>query len=69
VIAGLAVFAGGVLLRPGAAWEVIGDTTTTMMWVEGVSPWDLAWAVGSLLLGSLLVVLGWRRALRRDRPA
>ncbi len=22
----------------GGAWSVVGDTTTTMMWIDGVSP-------------------------------
>ena len=26
----------------GGAWSVLGDTTTTMMWIDGVSPFDVA---------------------------
>jgi Na+/H+ antiporter NhaD/arsenite permease-like protein len=26
----------------GGAWSVVGDTTTTMMWIDGVSPIDVA---------------------------
>ena len=28
----------------GGAWSVVGDTTTTMMWIDGVAPMDVAHA-------------------------
>jgi len=40
----------------GGAWSVLGDTTTTMMWLDGVNPFDVmhgfvASAVGLLIVG------------------
>jgi Na+/H+ antiporter NhaD/arsenite permease-like protein len=34
----------------GGAGSVLGDTTTTMMWIDGVSPWDVTHAfIGSVV--------------------
>lgn len=35
----------------GGAWSVVGDTTTTMMWIAGVSPSEVFRCVGPALLG------------------
>ncbi len=40
----------------GGAWSVLGDTTTTMMWIDGVSPIDVAHCVVASVVG--LVVSG-----------
>ncbi len=41
----------------GGAGSVVGDTTTTMMWIAGASPWDVAHAaVGSV---AALAVIGF----------
>lgn len=34
----------------GGAWSVVGDTTTTMMWIQGVSPSDVLRCFGPALL-------------------
>ncbi len=39
----------------GGAGSVIGDTTTTMMWIDGVSPWAVVHAYGGALVALLLV--------------
>ncbi len=42
----------------GGAWSVLGDTTTTMMWIDGVSPLDVAHcfiaSLTALLVGGFL---------------
>jgi Na+/H+ antiporter NhaD/arsenite permease-like protein len=49
----------------GGAGSVVGDTTTTMMWIEGVSPLDVLHAyVGSVVA---LVVLGIPAAIQQQR--
>jgi Na+/H+ antiporter NhaD/arsenite permease-like protein len=49
----------------GGAGSVVGDTTTTMMWIEGVSPLDVLHAyVGS---GVALIVLGIPAAIQQQR--
>lgn len=34
----------------GGAWSVVGDTTTTMMWIQGVSPSEVLRCFGAALL-------------------
>lgn len=49
----------------GGAGSVVGDTTTTMMWIDGVSPLDVLHAyVGSAVA---LVVLGIPAAIQQQR--
>ena len=40
----------------GGAWSVVGDTTTTMMWLDGVNPLDVAHGIVSSVVA--LVVVG-----------
>lgn len=40
----------------GGAGSVIGDTTTTMMWIDGVSPLDVAHAVLGALAAAAVVI-------------
>ncbi|KFB72579.1 MAG: citrate transporter [Candidatus Accumulibacter phosphatis] len=47
----------------GGAWSVIGDTTTTMMWIAGVSPLDVTHAF--LASAVALVVSGIPAALQQ----
>jgi Na+/H+ antiporter NhaD/arsenite permease-like protein len=49
----------------GGAGSVVGDTTTTMMWIDGVSPLDVLHAyVGS---GVALIILGIPAAIQQQR--
>jgi Na+/H+ antiporter NhaD/arsenite permease-like protein len=49
----------------GGAGSVVGDTTTTMMWIDGISPLDVVHAyVGS---GAALIVLGIPAAIQQQR--
>ncbi len=49
----------------GGAWSVLGDTTTTMMWIDGVNAFDVVKAiVGS---AGALVVLGLFGSVRQNR--
>jgi len=49
----------------GGAGSVVGDTTTTMMWIDGVSPWDVFHAyVGA---AAALLVFGVPAALQQQR--
>jgi len=49
----------------GGAWSVLGDTTTTMMWIDGVSPFDVAHcAVASVVA---LVVSGLIATVYQNR--
>ena len=49
----------------GGAGSVVGDTTTTMMWIDGVSPLDVLHAyVGS---GVALIVFGIPAAIQQQR--
>jgi len=49
----------------GGAWSVLGDTTTTMMWIDGVSPLDVAHcAVASVVA---LVVSGLIATVYQNR--
>ena len=47
----------------GGAWSVIGDTTTTMMWIAGVSPLDVTHAAIASVVA--LVVFGIPAALQQ----
>ena len=38
----------------GGAWSVLGDTTTTMMWIDGVSPLDVAHGIVASVVGLLV---------------
>jgi Na+/H+ antiporter NhaD/arsenite permease-like protein len=49
----------------GGSGSVIGDTTTTMMWIDGVSPWDVAEA--ALPAAIALVVFGIPAAIQQQR--
>jgi len=71
------VFAGNVHLgylvaivaaaNAGGAGSVIGDTTTTMMWLDGVSPWRVVHAyVGS---AAALLLFGTAAAIQQQRHA
>jgi Na+/H+ antiporter NhaD/arsenite permease-like protein len=40
----------------GGAWSVVGDTTTTMMWIAGVDPLDVFEAI--IAAGTALVIFG-----------
>lgn len=49
----------------GGSGSVVGDTTTTMMWIDGVSPWNVLEAyVGALVV---VVVTGIPAALQQHR--
>jgi Na+/H+ antiporter NhaD/arsenite permease-like protein len=49
----------------GGAWSVLGDTTTTMMWIDGVSPLDVAH--GFLASAVALLVLGFFSSAHQNR--
>jgi Na+/H+ antiporter NhaD/arsenite permease-like protein len=49
----------------GGAWSVLGDTTTTMMWLDGVRPWAVA--RGILASAVALAVCGALCAARQTR--
>src|SRR5690606_596233 len=49
----------------GGAWSVLGDTTTTMMWIEGVSPLQLVHCM--LAAAVALVCFGLPAARRQVR--
>jgi len=49
----------------GGAGSVVGDTTTTMMWIDGVSPLDVAEAF--IAAGVALAVFGVPAALQQHR--
>ncbi|MEZ5499711.1 MAG: hypothetical protein R3E77_09815 [Steroidobacteraceae bacterium] len=49
----------------GGAGSVLGDTTTTMMWIDGVSPFDVLHAY--LPAATALLVFGIPAALRQHR--
>src|SRR4051812_3360788 len=51
----------------GGAGSVIGDTTTTMIWLDGISPWRVIHAyVGS---GAALLLFGSVAAIQQQRHA
>lgn len=49
----------------GGAGSVLGDTTTTMMWISGVSPWDVLHAYVPAFVA--LLVFGIPAALQQHR--
>jgi len=49
----------------GGAGSVVGDTTTTMMWIEGVSPLDVLHAYSAAIVA--LVVCGIPAAIQQQR--
>jgi Na+/H+ antiporter NhaD/arsenite permease-like protein len=49
----------------GGAWSVLGDTTTTMMWIEGKSPLEVARAL--LPSAVALLVFGFLSSARQNR--
>jgi Na+/H+ antiporter NhaD/arsenite permease-like protein len=49
----------------GGSGSVIGDTTTTLMWIEGVSPWNVFH--GYIAAGSALVFFSIFAALQQDK--
>ncbi len=49
----------------GGAWSVLGDTTTTMMWIEDVSPLDVAH--GFLASAVALLVFGFLSSSHQSR--
>ena len=49
----------------GGSGSVIGDTTTTLMWIEGVSPWNVLH--GYIAAGSALVFFSIFAALQQDK--
>ncbi|WP_295454339.1 citrate transporter [uncultured Thiodictyon sp.] len=51
----------------GGAGSVVGDTTTTMMWISGVAPLDVARAY--VAAGAALLVCGIVAAIQQDRYA
>lgn len=52
----------------GGAPSIIGDTTTTMLWIDGVSPLDVTHAgMGTLGAGAVIVYFGARQQDRHQR--
>jgi Na+/H+ antiporter NhaD/arsenite permease-like protein len=49
----------------GGAWSVLGDTTTTMMWLRGVNPLDVAHAIVASTVA--LLVFGFFSAAQQTR--
>src|SRR5436309_3261004 len=49
----------------GGAWSVIGDTTTTMMWIAGVSPIQIFHAISASSVA--LLVFGIPAAIKQQR--
>ncbi|MDC0675511.1 hypothetical protein [Nannocystis radixulma] len=49
----------------GGAWSVLGDTTTTMMWLDGVSPFAVMRALVASVVA--LLVCGWLGAAHQTR--
>ncbi len=49
----------------GGSGSVIGDTTTTMMWIDGVSPLDVLH--GFIAAGAALLVFGWIAAWQQNK--
>jgi Na+/H+ antiporter NhaD/arsenite permease-like protein len=49
----------------GGAWSVVGDTTTTMMWLRGVSPLEVAHAIVASTVALLCV--GFLAAAKQNR--
>jgi Na+/H+ antiporter NhaD/arsenite permease-like protein len=51
----------------GGAGSVVGDTTTTMMWIDGVAPLDVVHAYAAAV--PALLVSGWVAARQQQRHA
>ena len=49
----------------GGAGSVVGDTTTTLMWIDGVSPWDVIHAY--VAAGTALLIFGIIAARQQDK--
>jgi Na+/H+ antiporter NhaD/arsenite permease-like protein len=49
----------------GGSGSVIGDTTTTMMWIDGVSPLNVVHAF--IAAGSALLIFGWFASYQQDK--
>src|SRR5690606_34589165 len=49
----------------GGAGSVLGDTTTTMMWIAGVSPWDVLSAY--IAATAAILVFGIPAALQQQK--
>ena len=49
----------------GGAGSVLGDTTTTMMWIDGVHPWDVAHAY--IAAGAAFLVFAWFGSRQQDK--
>lgn len=49
----------------GGSFSVVGDTTTTMMWIDGVSPWKVADAFVAAVVA--LIVCGIPAAIQQQR--
>lgn len=52
----------------GGAWSVVGDTTTTMMWIQGISPADVFRCFGPALLGLFIFGIPAARTQHRHSP-
>lgn len=52
----------------GGAWSVVGDTTTTMMWIHGVSPAEVLRCFGPALLGLFIFGIPAARTQHRYSP-
>jgi Na+/H+ antiporter NhaD/arsenite permease-like protein len=48
----------------GGSWSVVGDTTTTMMWIDGVDPLDVFEAI--IAAGVALVIFGFVAARQQQ---
>ncbi len=49
----------------GGAGSVVGDTTTTMMWIEGVSPFNVLHAY--IASGIALIIIAWFASHQQDK--
>jgi len=49
----------------GGAGSVVGDTTTTMMWIEGVSPFSVIHAY--IAAGVALIIIAWFASHQQDK--
>jgi Na+/H+ antiporter NhaD/arsenite permease-like protein len=49
----------------GGAWSVLGDTTTTMLWIAGVSPAQVFEAIVAAVVG--LFIFGIPVAIKQQR--
>jgi Na+/H+ antiporter NhaD/arsenite permease-like protein len=49
----------------GGSGSVLGDTTTTMMWIDGVSPLNVLH--GYIAAGSALLIFSWIASIQQDK--